>query len=51
MLGDGVMKRVGYYIQQLNILTYPLATSASLSLDYKITARNKYGGLLEVLSR
>ncbi|XDV51402.1 hypothetical protein PO909_020285, partial [Leuciscus waleckii] len=29
----------------------PLVTSASLSLDYKITARNKNGGLLEVLGR
>ena len=46
---DGVMKRVGYYIQQPNILTYPLVTSASFSLDYKIAARNKNGGLLEVL--
>ena len=51
MLGDGVMKRVGYYIQQLNIMTYPLVTSASLSLDYKIAARNKNGGLLKVLGR
>ena len=51
MLGDGVMKRVGYYIQQPNILTYPLVTYASLNLDYKIAARNKNGGLLEVLGR
>ena len=51
MLGDGVMKRVGYYIQQPNILTCPLVTSATLSLDYKIGARNKNGGLLEVLGR